>query len=150
MVEELAEWSGGVLHAPFDGLPVAHPGGIDVVYDTIAKPETLEVGVRVLAERGTLVQSGVSTPGRFEWTPIYFKELTIAGSNAFGIEEVEGVRKHAIAHYLDLTAAGRVDLTGMLTHRFPLERWWDALKVIADQEASGAVKVAFEPSAAGP
>ena len=109
-------------HTPFDGLPVAHPGGIDVVYDTIARPETLEVGVRVLAERGTLVQSGVSTPGRWEWTPIYFKELTIAGSNAFGIEEVDGVRKHAIAHYLDMAASGRVDLTGMLTHRFPLER----------------------------
>ena len=144
LVEELAEWSGGVLHAPFDGLPVAHPGGIDVVYDTIARPETLEVGVRVLAERGTLVQSGVSTPGRWEWTPIYFKELTIAGSNAFGIEEIEGVRKHAIAHYLDMTASGRVDLTGMLTHRFPLEGWWDALKAIARQDQSGAIKVAFE------
>jgi len=150
VVEELAEWSGGVLHAPFDGLPVAHPGGIDVVYDTIAKPETLEVGVRVLAERGTLVQSGVSTPGRFEWTPIYFKELTIAGSNAFAVEEVEGVRKHAIAHYLDMTASGRVDLTGMLTHRFSLERWWDALTALADQDRSGAVKVAFEPAAGGP
>ncbi|MHB8594221.1 MAG: alcohol dehydrogenase catalytic domain-containing protein, partial [Acidimicrobiales bacterium] len=34
VVEELAEWSGGVLHTPFAGLPVAHPGGIDVVYDT--------------------------------------------------------------------------------------------------------------------
>jgi threonine dehydrogenase-like Zn-dependent dehydrogenase len=34
VVEELARWSGGVLHAPFDGLPVAKPGGIDVVYDT--------------------------------------------------------------------------------------------------------------------
>ena len=44
LVEELAAWSGGVLHTPFDGLPVAHPGGIDVVYDTIARPETLEVG----------------------------------------------------------------------------------------------------------
>ena len=62
--EELADWSGGVLHTAFDGLPVAQPGGIDVVYDTIARPETLEVGVRVLAERGTLVQTGVSTPGR--------------------------------------------------------------------------------------
>ena len=106
LVEQLAAWSGGVLHTPFDGLPVAHPGGIDVVYDTIARPETLEVGVRVLAERGTLVQSGVSTPGRWEWTPIYFKELTIAGSNAFGMEEIDGVRKHAIAHYLDMAAAG--------------------------------------------
>ena len=52
LVEALAEWSGAVLHTPFDGLPVTHPGHIDVVYDTIAKAETLEVGVRVLAERG--------------------------------------------------------------------------------------------------
>ncbi|MHB8680682.1 MAG: zinc-dependent alcohol dehydrogenase [Acidimicrobiales bacterium] len=146
IVEELAEWSAGVLHAPFDGLPIAHPGGIDVVYDTIAKPETFEVGVRVLKERGVLVQSGVSTPGRWEWTPLYFKELTIAGSNAFGVEEVDGVRKHAIAHYLDLTSAGRVDLSGMLTHRFALGEWWDALNVLARQQDSGAIKVAFEPS----
>jgi threonine dehydrogenase-like Zn-dependent dehydrogenase len=150
VVEELARWSGGVLHAPFDGLPVAHPGGIDVVYDTIAKPETFEVGVRVLAEHGTLVQTGVATPGRWEWTPVYFKELTIAGSNAFGVEEVEGVRQHAIAHYLDLAAAGRLDLTGMLTHRFPLDRWWDALGVLAHQDQSGAIKVAFEPQPPGP
>ena len=52
LVEALAEWSGAVLHAPLDGLPVTHPGHIDVVYDSIAKAETLEVGVRVLAERG--------------------------------------------------------------------------------------------------
>ena len=89
----------------FDGLPVTHPGHIDVVYDTIAKAETLEVGVRVLAERGRLVYTGVSTPQRWEWTPIYFKELAIAGSNAFGMEELDGVRQHAIAHYL--AAGGR-------------------------------------------
>lgn len=150
VVEDLAEWSGAVLHKPFDGLPVAHPGHIDVVYDTIARPETLEVGVRLLAERGTLVQSGVHTPGRWESTPIYFKELTIAGSNAFGIEEVDGVRKHAIEHYLELTAEGRVDLTGMLTHRYGLEDWWDALRSLARQESSGAIKVAFAPNKAVP
>ncbi len=149
LVEDLAAWSGGVLHTPFDGLPVAHPGGIDVVYDTIAKPETLEVGVRLLAERGTLVQTGVSTPGRWEWTPVYFKELTIAGSNAFAVEEVDGVRKHAIAHYFDLVSGGKVDLTGMLTHRFPLEQWLEALKVLSRQDRSGAIKVAFEPSGHG-
>jgi len=41
------------------------------------------------------VISGVEPPGRFEWTPLYFKELHIIGSNAFGIEELRGVRKHA-------------------------------------------------------
>lgn len=148
LVEELAAWSGGVLHVPFDGLPITHPGGIDVVYDTIGKAETLEVGVRVLAERGTLVQTGVHTPARWESTPIYFKELLIAGSNAFGVEEIGGVRQHALAHYLDMVADGRVDLRGMLTHRFALDEWWDALRALADQQHSGAIKVAFEPNRA--
>ncbi len=145
LTEAVARWSGGVLHAAFAGLPMAHPGGIDVIYDTVARPETLEVGVRVLAERGTLVQTGVHTPGRWEYTPTYFKELSLVGSNAFGVEVIDGVRQHAIRHYLDLVGSGRVDLTGMLTHRFPLDRWHDALRVLADQQESGAIKVAFEP-----
>ncbi|HEV3130393.1 MAG TPA: alcohol dehydrogenase catalytic domain-containing protein [Acidimicrobiales bacterium] len=149
LVEALAEWSGGVLHTAYAGLPMAHPGGIHVVYDTVARPETLEVGVRVLAERGSLVQTGVHTPGRWEYTPIYFKELSIVGSNAFGVEEVEGVRQHALRHYLDLVMTGRVDLTGMLTHRFPLDHWHDALRALSTQEESGAVKVAFEPATSG-
>jgi threonine dehydrogenase-like Zn-dependent dehydrogenase len=149
LVEALADWSGGVLHAAFAGLPMAHPGGIDVVYDTVARPETLEVGVRLLAERGSLVQTGVHTPGRWEYTPIYFKELSIVGSNAFGVEEVEGVRQHAIRHYLDLVRANRIDLSGMLTHRFPLDRWHDAFRALSVQEDSGAIKVAFEPVGAG-
>ena len=123
VLEALASWSGGVLHTPFFGLPVTRPGAIDVVYDTVGKPETFEVAVRVLAERGTLVYTGVSTPERWEWSPVYFKELTVTGSNAFGVEELEGVRKHAIALYLDLVADGRIDVTPMLTHRFALEDW---------------------------
>ncbi len=147
LVEAVAEWSGAVLHAPFDGLPVAHPGHIDVVYDSIAKAETLEVGVRVLTERGRLVYTGVSTPERWEWTPIYFKELSLVGSNAFALEEWEGVRQHAISHYLRLVADGRIDITPMLTHRYALPDWWHALKALARQDQSGALKVAFTPNA---
>ena len=148
MVEQLAAWSGGRLKPTMEGLggiPMCHPGGIDVAYDTIAKPETFEVEVRVLKARGTLVKSGVHAPGRWEWSPLYFKEISWVGSNAFGVEEVEGVRKHGIEHYLDLAAAGRVDLTGMLTHTFGLSEWQEALLAIADQERSGAIKVAIDP-----
>ena len=35
---------------------------------------------------GTLVVSGVEPPKRFEWTPLYFKELRVIGG--FGLEEV--------------------------------------------------------------
>jgi threonine dehydrogenase-like Zn-dependent dehydrogenase len=143
VVEEAAAWSGGVLQ-PSDGLPMAYPGGIDVVYDTIGKKETFEIGSRVLKARGTLVKAGVHGPSQWEDTPLYFKELSMVGSNAFGVEEVDGVRAHGIRHYLDLTAAGRVDLSGMLTHTFPLDDWRAAFTALATQAQSGAIKVAFD------
>jgi threonine dehydrogenase-like Zn-dependent dehydrogenase len=143
LIEAVAAWSGGVLQ-PADGLPMAFPGGVDVVYDTIGAAETLEVGARVLRARGTLVKLGMHGPARWEDTPVYFKEITFTGSNAFGFEEVEGVRKHGIPLYLDLAAAGRVDLTGMLTHTFRLDQWRDAFTALADQAASGAIKVAID------
>jgi threonine dehydrogenase-like Zn-dependent dehydrogenase len=144
VIEELVAWGGGRLRQPLQGLPMAHPGPIDVVYDTVGKPETFEVGVRVLTSRGILVKAGVHAPGRWEWSPLYFKEVSWVGSNAFGVEELDGVRKHAIAHYLDLAVDGRVDLRPMLTHTFRLEQWREAFLAIANQEQSGAVKVAID------
>lgn len=144
LIEDIVAWGGGRLRQPLQGLPMAHPGAVDVVYDTVGKPETFEVGVRVLRARGTLVKAGVHAPGRWEWSPLYFKEINWVGSNAFGVEEVAGVRKHAIEHYLDLVRAGRIDLRPMLTHTFRLEQWRGAFLAIANQGESGAVKVAFD------
>jgi threonine dehydrogenase-like Zn-dependent dehydrogenase len=144
LVVALAEWSGGVLRKPWDGLPIAHPAFVDVVYDTIGSPATLEQALRVMKPRGSISVTGVNAPGRFEWSPWYFKEINIVGSNAFGIEEVEGVRKHAIEHYLDLVRAGRVDISAMLTHRFRLDEWRAAFTTIARQDETGAIKVAFD------
>jgi threonine dehydrogenase-like Zn-dependent dehydrogenase len=144
LIEDVAAWSGGVLHGHHE-LPMAYPGGIDVVYDTVSKKASLEVSVRVLKERGTLVKAGVHGPTSWEWTPLYFKEITWVGSNAFGIEEVDGVRKHGIEHYLDLVQAGRVDLSPMLTHQFALDDWRAAFEVLATQATSGAIKVGLRP-----
>ena len=149
-MERLAAWSGGVLRPTMEGLggvPMCHPGGIDVAYDTVSKPETLEVEARVLRARGTIVKSGVHPPARWEWSPLYFKELAWVGSNAFGIEEVAGRRRHGIQHYLDLVGEGRIDLTGLLTHTFPLSRWQDAFHALAEQDRTGAIKVALDPQA---
>jgi threonine dehydrogenase-like Zn-dependent dehydrogenase len=143
VIEEAAAWSGGILRDS-DGLPMAFPGGIDVVYDTVGKQETFEVGTRVLKARGTLVKAGVHGPTFWEDTPLYFKEISMVGSNAFGFEELNGVRKHGISHYLDLVDDGRIDLTGMLTHTFRLDDWRDAFTVLATQDQSAAIKVAFD------
>jgi len=100
--------------------------------------------MRLLTTGGTLVISGVEPPARFEWTSLYFKELHVIGSNAFGVEEVGGVRRHAFEHYFDFLGAG-LDLTPLVTHRFPLARWREAVHTIARRRRTGAVKVLLEP-----
>jgi threonine dehydrogenase-like Zn-dependent dehydrogenase len=119
--------------------------GPAVVYDTIGSVETVETSLRLLGTGGTLVVSGVEPPKRFEWTPLYFKELRVIGSNGFGIEEVGGVAKHAMEHYFDFVAHG-LDLTPVITHRFPLERWDEAVLTVKDARRTGAVKVLLEPA----
>ena len=119
--------------------------GPAVVYDTIGSVETVETSLRLLATGGTLVISGVEPPKRFEWTPLYFKELRVVGSNGFGVEEVGGVAKHAMLHYFNFVADG-FDLTPVITHRFPLERWDEAVLAIKDSRRTGAVKVLLEPA----
>ncbi|HEX5097035.1 MAG TPA: zinc-binding dehydrogenase [Acidimicrobiia bacterium] len=144
VVEALAAWSGGVLRKPWGGLPIAHPAFIDVVYDTIGTGATLEAALRVMKPRGSISITGVNAPARFEWSPWYFKEINIVGSNAFGVEKVDGVRKHAIEHYLDMVRDGRIDISPMLTHTFRLDQWREAFTTLARQDRTGAIKVAFD------
>jgi len=125
----------------FHGLPMLS-GGVDAVYDSICAPDTLEIGVRITRPRGIVSIIGVEAPRRFEWTPIYFKELRVVGSNAFGVEEFRGVRKHAMEHYVDLCASGAVDLGFLVTHRYPLDEWRAAFDT-AIRKTTGCVKVAF-------
>ncbi len=118
--------------------------GPAVVYDTVGSPESVETSLRLLQTGGTLVISGVEPPKRFEWTPLYFKELHVIGSNAFGVEDVDGVRRHAFEHYFDFARRG-LDLTPMITHRFALDDWKRAVMTIARRRRTGAVKVLLEP-----
>ena len=127
---------------PWFGKPMLN-GGVDVVYDTVGYPGTIEVGVRITRPRGAIVVTGVEMPRRFEWTPLYFKEIHLIGSNAFGEEDFEGRRRHAMEIYLDLVRDRRVDVLPILTHRFALSEYRAAFRACHDQGRSGAVKVLF-------
>ena len=55
-----------------------------------ARPRPWRPSLRLLATGGTLMVSGVEPPKRFEWTPLYFKELRVIGSNGFGSRRSAG------------------------------------------------------------
>ena len=119
-------------------------GGVDVVYDTVSSAETLEVDVRLVRSLGAVVAIGVEPPRRFEWTPLDFKELSIVGSNGFGIEEFDGRRKHAMEWYFEFIETRKVDVTPIITHRFPLGSYREAFMTCHTQGKHGAVKVLFD------
>jgi threonine dehydrogenase-like Zn-dependent dehydrogenase len=143
LVHEVAVRSGARPLVPWSGKEWLQDGP-GVVYDTIGSTETVETSLRLLQSGGTLVVSGVEPPRRFEWTPMYFKELRVVGSNGFGLEEVAGVKKHAFEHYFDFARAG-FDLSAVVTHRYPLRRWREAVLTLAEARSTGAVKVLLEP-----
>ena len=144
LVAEIGEHVKAPLRKPFFGMPWL-PTGVDKIYDTVGSPSTLEIGLRIAKPRATIVMVGVAQPKRFEWTPLYFKEIALLGSNAYGMETVGAKRAHAIEHYLGLLAEKKFDWADVVTHRFPLEKFGDAFMAVYDKRRSGAIKVLFQP-----
>ncbi len=143
VVEGVADMVGARVHRPGHGLPWLLRG-VDVIYDTVGTAETLEVGVRVANPRASIVVTGVGVPARFEWTPLYFKEIVLLGSNGFGVEELGGVRLHAMEHYLLLVDQGRLDPSSLITHHFRLEQYQEAFLTLHTKARHRVVKAVFD------
>lgn len=143
VVESLAELAGARVYRPPRTLPWLLRGA-DAVYDTVGSAETLEVGIRVAAPRAPIVITGVGVPRRFEWTPLYFKEVKLIGSNGFGVELMAGHRRHAMEHYLNLVEAGRLNPAALVTHRYRLEQWQEAFRTLHAKGSHHAVKAVFD------
>ncbi len=146
VIAAVSELTAAEMQRPWHGQPMLN-GGVDVVYDSVGSAEVLEIAVRVTRPRGKIVVTGVEVPQRFEWTPLYFKELAIIGSNAFAIEEWQGRRQHAMEWYFELIRTRQLDVTPIVTHRYRLDQYKDAFMTCWDQGASRAVKVLFEYAA---
>jgi threonine dehydrogenase-like Zn-dependent dehydrogenase len=149
VVDSIAQLVGARVYRPQYGLPWLLRG-VDVIYDTVGSAETLEMGVRVATPRAAIVITGVGVPARFEWTPLYFKEVELLGSNAFGVEEIGGVRLHAMEHYLRLLEQGKLDLMALITHRFRLEQFQEAFLTMHAKTRHHAIKAVFDFELASP
>jgi threonine dehydrogenase-like Zn-dependent dehydrogenase len=141
LVSEVAELAGTRIIRPWRGLPWLLDG-MGIVYDTVGSPATVETAIRLVRPHGKVVISGVEAPQRFEWTPLYFKEVAIVGSNAFGHEPFRGENPHAFSAYLQLAAEG-LDLSRLVTHQYRLSEWQRAFSTLLNKGTTRAVKVAF-------
>jgi L-iditol 2-dehydrogenase len=112
--------------------------GADVVITAAASGAAQEQGLRMLARRGRLSLFGGLAKDAPNITVdsnlVHYRELTIVGVNGSSPAH----NKKA----LGLIASGEVPVLDLITHRFPLSQFFEALDVVATGEA---IKVTIEP-----
>lgn len=124
--------------------PILVGGGADIVYDCVGDPSSLKTSFRIVKSKGTLILIGQPAILQIDWTPLFVKEITVITSNTFGTEIIEGEKKRTLQMALDLISSGQIDVRNFVTHRFPLERYKEALEIASNKSDYNSLKVVFE------
>jgi threonine dehydrogenase-like Zn-dependent dehydrogenase len=83
-------------------------------------------------------------PKGVDWTTIWYKELHVLGTYAYGMEEFGGDRLRTFELALRLIAERRVDVAGIVTHQFPVAEYRRAIRTALFTGAERSVKTVFE------
>jgi threonine dehydrogenase-like Zn-dependent dehydrogenase len=141
--DELCKLSGATLHLPELGEPTVL-GGFDIVFDCVGSPRSLDEALRFTRARGRTVLVGMpGIPKTVDWTTIWYKELHVLGTYTYGTEEVGGERLRTFALALRLLAGG-LDLRPLVTHRFPLRDYRQAIRTALQTRRYQSVKTVFD------
>lgn len=125
-------------------------GGFDVIYDTIGNRRTTHDVLRWTRAGGTVVMVGVNLHlMRIDLTPVWFQEIHLLGTIGHG-EETWPVGSHehqsTFAIAAQLIEQGALRPEQLLTHRFALTNYREALQTATRKSQSRALKVVFDYS----
>lgn len=119
-------------------------GGFDVIFDCVGSARTVGDSLRWARAGGTVVLVGVSLqPLHVDLSPVWHQEVRLVGIVAHGMEVWNGVRRPTYDLTCDLLRAGKLTTAGLITHRFRLEQWQEAIRTARDKR-TGAIKVVFD------
>jgi 2-desacetyl-2-hydroxyethyl bacteriochlorophyllide A dehydrogenase len=111
------------------------PNGFDLVIEAAGRPEAVETAIRSARRGGTIVLLGLAGSGRtarLSPDELVNGDLTIHASFSY--------TSAAWARTVALVNAGAVRLAPLVTHRFPLERFQEALSMLGSRrEPTGKI-----------
>jgi len=126
-------------------------GGADVVYDCVGSSDSIGTSIAMTRPGGTIVLVGMPATVTVDLTPLWQQQIRLQGAYAYGIETTLGDASGAggVGTVRTFTAAmelvARLDLGRLVSARYPLGRFADAIDHAAHSGARGAVKIAFVP-----
>jgi threonine dehydrogenase-like Zn-dependent dehydrogenase len=121
--------------------------GFDAVIDAVGTPGTIHQALRWIRPGGLLVVLGAYLAyGRLDYTPIWFREVRVAGVYAHGMEHFEGRDVPTLALTLELLASRAPLPVNLVTHRAPLREFARAMAIPDNKKSTRAVRVAIVPN----
>ena len=118
-------------------------GGVDVAIESTGSRSALDLALRTTKAGGRVVLSGIPGPGA-DLTPVWFRELELAGAYTSGTERIGEADRSTFDMAIEL-ASGLPILADMVGATYPLDRWRDAIDHALGAGRLGTFKVAFAP-----
>ena len=123
-------------------------GGYEVIFDTIGSKETIHNALRWVRAGGAVVLIGLSLHTmRLDLTPIWYQEIDLVGTLGHGMETWP-IGSHEYRSTFAITAelieSEQLHPEKLITHRFSLSNFREALSTATTKEYSRAIKVVFD------
>jgi threonine dehydrogenase-like Zn-dependent dehydrogenase len=136
--------TGARRHKPVLGRDVL-TGGFAVSFDCVGTPDSLRDALAFTRSQGTIVMVGAcGIMPKIDLTNIWARELDLRGTYYYA-PEADG--RHTLDLATELLAGdGARAVDALITHRFPLEKYQDAIVANLDRGSSKAMKTVFEPA----
>ncbi|WP_100404856.1 zinc-dependent alcohol dehydrogenase [Bacillus solitudinis] len=119
-------------------------GGADTVYECVGNSKSVNDALRLTQSGGSIVLLGLASMMKIDWTTVWLNELSIKGCFAYSSNEFEGSRRSTLDIAIELMKRGKVDLSSMITHRYPLHEYKTAFSTITNKSSKRVIKVVFE------
>jgi threonine dehydrogenase-like Zn-dependent dehydrogenase len=117
-------------------------GGADAVIDCVGSGESLAEALAITRPGGRITLVGMPAPERIDLTALWQREIELVGAYAYGSEAVNGGQIRTFDLAFDLVADA--ELGRLVSARYPLERYREAIEHASSAGSRGAVKIVFE------
>ncbi|WP_017185703.1 zinc-dependent alcohol dehydrogenase [Alkalibacillus haloalkaliphilus] len=145
-VEELSNSLDAKVLDPIFGAEVVE-GGADLVFECVGRKKSVHDSLRFTKSGGQVVLIGLAgIMERIDWTTVWLNELEVKGCFAYSLEDYKGEKRRTFDIAIDLMEQGKVDLSPLVTHHYPLEEYHQALETATKKGNRSAIKVVFEPN----
>jgi threonine dehydrogenase-like Zn-dependent dehydrogenase len=125
-------------------------GGYDVIYDTVGSNKTLHHALRWVRAQGTVVLVGIDPAFmRIDLSPLWFQQIGLLGSHSHGMDYWPlGTKNRQTTFSIvqQLLKEGQVHPEQLITQRFALNNYREALSTAMGKSQSRAIKVVFDYS----